>query len=177
MNLLDLAQNCVRANASLVQITVSEDPALELAVITIADDGHGMTPEQLERVTDPFFTTRTTRRVGLGVPLFKMSAELSGGGLEISSTPGKGTRVQASFGLRHIDRMPMGDIASTYCALLQGSPDIEFVYTHTHGSKSFCVDTRQLREVLDGVALNEPPVLEFITQMINEGLAEIGSEL
>lgn len=106
LNVLDIAQNSVRAGASLIEITVDEQPAADTLTITVRDDGCGMTPEQVRRVTDPFFTTRTTRRVGLGVPFLKMGAEMTGGSLSIESEPGRGTAVTAVFGLTHIDRMP-----------------------------------------------------------------------
>ena len=141
LNVLDVAENSVRAGATLIEITVEEDTAADLLAITIADNGKGMTEEQVRRVTDPFFTTRTTRRVGLGVPFFKMAAELSGGGLQIRSQPGKGTVVTARFGLGSIDRMPLGDMEGTIRTLVQGSPGIDFVYTRR-------LDGRELREWL-----------------------------
>lgn len=177
MHLLDLAQNSIRAGAKLVEIDLDEQPERDELSITLTDDGAGMTPEQLKRVTDPFYTTRETRRVGLGVPLFKMAAEMTGGGLEISSSPGKGAILKARFGLRHIDRMPMGDMAATYCTLVQGNPEIDFVYTHHRGTQSFCIDTRQLRQTLEDIPLNEPEVLAFIGDMIGERIESIQSEL
>ena len=113
LNVLDIAQNSVRAGARLIEIMVDEQPESDIMTITVADDGCGMTPEQAAHVTDPFFTTRTTRRVGLGVPFLKMAAEMTGGGLTIETAPGRGTTVRAVFGLTHIDRMPLGDIAAT----------------------------------------------------------------
>ena len=118
LNVLDIAQNSVRAGARLIEIMVDEQPESDTMTITVADDGCGMTPEQAAHVTDPFFTTRTTRRVGLGVPFLKMAAEMTGGGLTIETAPGRGTTVRAVFGLTHIDRMPLGDIAATICSLL-----------------------------------------------------------
>jgi len=127
LNILDVAQNSVRAGATLTEITVDEQPADDRLTISIRDNGCGMAPEQVRQVTDPFFTTRTTRRVGLGVPLLKMAAELTGGSLEITSEPGRGTSLRAVFGLNHIDRMPLGDIAATICSLVQCNPDIDFL--------------------------------------------------
>ena len=108
LNVLDIAQNSVRAEASLIQISVDVDEAADTLTITIEDNGCGMTAEQTARVTDPFFTTRTTRKIGLGVPFFKMAAESTGGSFSIQSEPGVGTKVTAVFGLSHIDRMPLG---------------------------------------------------------------------
>lgn len=166
LNVLDIAQNSVRAGASLIEITVDEQPAADTLTITVRDDGCGMTPEQVRRVTDPFFTTRTTRRVGLGVPFLKMGAEMTGGSLSIESEPGRGTAVTAVFGLTHIDRMPLGDIAATVASLVQCNPDIDFTYTFRHGGGEFTADTREFRQVLDGVPLSEPSVVGFIGSFI-----------
>ena len=168
LNVLDIAQNSVRAGASLIEITVDEQPAADTLTITVRDDGCGMTPEQVRRVTDPFFTTRTTRRVGLGVPFLKMGAEMTGGSLSIESEPGRGTAVTAVFGLTHIDRMPLGDIAATVASLVQCNPDIDFTYTFRHGAGEFTADTREFRQVLDGVPLSEPSVVGFIGSFIRE---------
>ena len=108
MNILDVAENSVRAGASLIRITVDISRELDRLNIVIEDNGCGMTAEQVAHVTDPFFTTRTTRKVGLGVPFFKMAAESTGGSFSIESVPGQGTVVTAVFGLSHIDRMPLG---------------------------------------------------------------------
>lgn len=175
LNVLDIAQNSVRAGARLIAITVDEQPRDDLLTITISDDGCGMTPEQVQHVTDPFFTTRTTRKVGLGVPFFKMDAEMTGGGLTIDSAPGKGTAVRARFGYSHIDRMPLGDMASTVSSLIQCNPDLDFVYTHRLGEKSFTADTREFRTILEGVPLNNPEVVSFITSFVRENMAELSN--
>ena len=115
MNVLDVAQNSVAAGAKLVQITLEADQARGILSLVIEDDGRGMTPEAAQRAVDPFYTTRTTRKVGLGLPFLKMAAEMTGGGLSIQSQPGCGTRVCAQFGLHHIDRAPIGDMAACRC--------------------------------------------------------------
>lgn len=171
--MLDIAQNSVRAGAKLIAVTVDEQPQNDLLTITVADNGCGMTPEQVASVTDPFFTTRTTRKVGLGVPFLKMAAEMTGGQLSIDSAPGVGTTVTASFGLSHIDRMPLGDIAATVCSLVQCNPDIDFTYTCRAGVREFTADTRRFREVLEGVPLSNPEVVGFIGDYIRENTAEI----
>lgn len=176
LNILDIAQNSVRAGAKLIEIMVDEQPQSDLLTITIADNGCGMTPEQAQRVTDPFFTTRTTRKVGLGVPFFKMGAEMTGGGLTIDSTLGKGTTVRARFGYSHIDRMPLGDMASTVSSLIQCNPDIDFVYTHRLCGSSFTADTREFRTILEGVPLNNPEVVSFITSFVRENLEGLSQE-
>ena len=154
LNILDIAQNSVRANATRVDITVAELPAEDRLVITINDNGCGMTPEQVAHVEDPFYTTRTTRKVGLGVPFFKMAALMTGGDFSIQSQVGKGTRVRAVFGLTHIDRMPLGNMADTYQV----------------GEAVFTVSTAQLQEILDGVPLNTPQVMDFIRGYIKENM-------
>lgn len=173
LNVLDVAQNSVKAGATLVGITVDEDAAEDRMTITITDNGCGMSAQQVAQVIDPFYTTRTTRRVGLGVPFFKMAAELTGGCFRIESNVGKGTAVTAVFGLSSIDRMPLGDIAATVTALIQGNPHIDFVYTRRIDGAEMIADTRQFREALAGVPLDTPDVLAFITEYINENTEEL----
>ena len=173
MNILDVAQNSVAAGASLVEITVEERPREDLLRIVIADNGRGMTPDQVRRVTDPFYTTRTTRKVGLGIPFFKMAAELSGGGLVIESRPGEGTRVEATFGLGSIDRMPLGNINEPVAALIQGSPQLDFLYTRRLEDREMVLDTREFREVLGEIPLDAPEVARFIREYLEEHTAAL----
>ena len=173
LNVLDVAENSVRAGASLVEITVEEDTAADRLTITIADDGKGMTPEQVQQVSDPFFTTRTTRRVGLGIPFFRRAAELSGGGLEIQSTPGKGTVVTARFGLSSIDRMPLGDMAGTIRTLVQCNPAMDFRYVRVLDGRRMEMDTREFRQVLVDVPLDDPQVLGFLGEYLTENTREL----
>lgn len=173
---MDLAQNSISAKAGLIEISVIENPADDTLTVSIADDGKGMSKDQLSAVTDPFFTTRTTRKVGLGVPFFKMAAEMSGGSFEISSQPGKGTRLSGSFGLTNIDRMPLGDINSTIAMLIYCNPGIDFVYNRRRGKKGFVLDTRELRNVLGGVALNTNEVTLWIKEFLNDGENEINQD-
>lgn len=176
LNILDVAQNSVRADSALTQITVEEDTQADLLRITITDNGCGMTPEQVQNVTDPFFTTRTTRKVGLGVPFLKMAAEMAGGSFSIISEVGVGTTVTAGFSLSHIDRMPLGDMAATVSALIQCNPDKDFVYTRIYNGKSFVADTREFRKVLEEVPLGNPEVVQFISDYINENTMELYDE-
>ncbi len=159
---MDVAQNSVRAEATLVFITVEDSDKNDSLTITIEDNGCGMTEEQVAQVIDPFFTTRTTRKVGLGVPLFKMSAEQTGGSFSIESEVGRGTKTQASYVKSHVDMTPLGDINSTVSILIRCNPDIDFVFTHSFDNGSFTLDTRELREVLEGVSLDTPDVVEWI---------------
>ena len=170
LNVLDVAENSVRANASLVEITVEEDTAADRLAIVIRDNGKGMTPEQVQTVIDPFYTTRTTRKVGLGVPFFKMAALMTGGDFSIRSQVGKGTEVKAVFGLTHIDRMPLGNMADTMCILMGCNEQINFSFTYQVGEEVFSVSTAQLQEILDGVPLNSPQVMEFIRGYIKENM-------
>ncbi len=171
LNILDVAQNSISAKASLVSILV--DTVDKMMTVTIEDNGCGMTAEQVKSVTDPFYTTRKTRSVGLGVPLFKMSAEMSGGEFEIKSEVGKGTVVKAVFDTSSVDCMPLGDINATVSSLIQLNPDIDFRYRRSVDSKEFELDTRQLREVLLDVPLNAPEVTVFIADYLKENTLEI----
>lgn len=173
LNILDIAQNSVRAGATLTCITVAENTETDRMTIIIEDNGCGMTSEQIRHVIDPFFTTRTTRKVGLGVPFFKMAAELTGGGLNIDSKVGVGTVVTAKFGLSNIDRMPLGDMSATFCSLVQCNPNLDFCYVHRVNAKEMTADTRQFREVLQGVPLDTPEVIGFIGEYIKENTAEL----
>lgn len=168
LNVMDVAQNSVRADAKLVTITVEESETNHTLSISIQDDGCGMTEEQVQQVIDPFFTTRTTRKVGLGVPLFKMSAEQTGGKFEIKSEVGKGTLTKASYVTNHMDMTPLGDINSTVSILIRCNPDIDFVFIHSTDNASFTLDTRELREILQGVSLDTPDVLEWINEFLEE---------
>lgn len=179
LNVMDVAQNSVRAQADLVRISVEESDREDFLRITIADDGCGMTEEQVQQVIDPFFTTRTTRKVGLGVPLFKLSAEQTGGSFDIRSQKGVGTTTTATYVKSHVDMTPLGDINSTVSILIRCNPDIDFVFTHSFDNGSFTLDTRELREVLEGVSLDTPDVVEWIEQFLEEQTENIcgGAEL
>lgn len=172
LNVLDVAENSTRAEASLVQITVEADENKDHLIIIIEDNGCGMTAEQVERVTDPFFTSRTTRKVGLGVPFFKYAAESTGGSFVIQSEPGMGTIVKAVFVLSHIDRMPLGDINSTIHNLIVYHPDTDFLYRYCYNEHSFTLDTREFREILGDVPFDTPEVSEYIREYLNENKLE-----
>ena len=178
LNVLDIAQNSVRADASLTEIRVTVDTPADKLTIVVSDNGCGMTEEQIEKVTDPFFTTRTTRKVGLGVPFFKMAAEITGGEFNITSKLGVGTTTTAVFGLSNIDRMPLGDMAGTISSLVGMNPERDFIYTFDRDGKSFTLDTREFREILgEDVSLSEPDVMAYITAYINENTEECGGSV
>ena len=173
LNVLDIAQNSVSANASLVEIELIEDTKKNELLIGIYDNGKGMTPEQVENVRDPFFTTRTTRKVGMGIPLFKFAAEMTGGKLEIESEVGVGTKVRAYFKTDHLDFTPIGDMTSTIITLVTMNLHMDFIYRRKLDSNEFTVDTRQLKEILGDVPLNEPSIVSWITQYINENTKQL----
>lgn len=173
LNVLDIAQNSVSANASLVEIELIEDTEKNELLIGIYDNGKGMTPEQVENVRDPFFTTRTTRKVGMGIPLFKFAAEMTGGKLEIESEVGVGTKVRAYFKTDHLDFTPIGDMTSTIITLVTMNLHMDFIYRRKLDSNEFTVDTRQLKEILGDVPLNEPSIVSWITQYINENTKQL----
>ena len=174
LNILDIAQNSLSAGAGLVTLTVDEDSGADSLTLRVEDDGRGMDADTLHRVRDPFYTTRTTRKVGMGIPLFRMAAEMTGGSLDIVSEPGKGTAVTASFSLSHIDRMPLGDMAGTVTALIRLNPGVDFVYRHTVDGRSFEMDTRELRAQLGDVPLSEPDVMEWIDGYLREQEDSLG---
>lgn len=171
---MDVVQNSISAAASLITVKLEENKATGRLTIAISDNGCGMTPEQLKNVQSPFFTTRTTRSVGLGVPLFKMASEMTGGSFNITSKLGEGTTTTAEFVYNHIDMTPVGDINETVLLLVYSNPDIDFVYeksvTGEDGTaNSFELDTRELREVLgEDVPLNSPDVTAWIREFLKE---------
>ncbi len=173
LNVMDIAQNSISAGASLITLEVEEDLTRDLLRISVKDNGRGMTPEQVQNVTDPFYTTRTTRNVGLGVPLFKMEAEMTGGHFTIDSTVGVGTDLTAVFHPSSVDMIPLGDINGTVQLLVTGNPERDFLYSRRYkdhgGERGFALDTRELRAVLGGeVALNAPEVVLWVKDYLEE---------
>jgi len=173
LNVLDVANNSIRANASLIEITVCVNSKLDVLTVTITDNGCGMTQEQISHVEDPFFTTRTTRKVGLGVPFFKFAALSTGGSFQISSEPGIGTKVVAVFGLSHIDRMPLGDMCSTIRTLITMNTQIDFLYIYEFNGNRFQLDTREFREILGDVPFQVPEVSAYIKEYLEENQKEV----
>ena len=173
LHILDIAKNSVKAQATLIEIYVTEDESKNLLTIEIKDNGCGMSEEFLKTVKDPFSTTRTTRKVGMGISLFEAAAVQCGGKLDITSEVDVGTTLTTTFELDNIDRAPIGDMAGTMQTLISGSPAIEFIYRHEKNSKVFVLDTRELKQVLGEVPLDTPEVLLWIEGYVNEGLGEI----
>ncbi len=173
LNVLDIAKNSVKARAGLIRITLEEIG--NRLTLTIGDDGCGMREEMLRGVVDPFCTTRTTRKVGMGIPLLKLAAEQTGGSVTITSRHESeypdthGTEVVAVFYRDHIDFTPLGDIVSTLTTLIQGSPDIDFAFTHTGERGGVSLDTREMREILGAdIPLNDPEILQWIVGNLEE---------
>ena len=174
LNILDVAENSVKAKASRIQISLQETQ--ETLTLTIADNGCGMKPDILAGVIDPFYTTRTTRKVGLGVPLLKMAAEQTGGSLSIESTVGVGTTVTAVFHTDHLDCAPMGDLAGTVALLIQGSPDTDFTVERRTPSGGYTFSTQEVREELGpDIPLNEPEVFLWLNDYLQELESEVTS--
>ena len=171
LNILDVAKNSVTAGATKIEILVEETP--EQLAITITDNGCGMTPEFVKRVTDPFTTTRTTRKVGMGLPLMKMEAQMSGGDLSIESQVGKGTTVKSWFDPRNIDMPPPGDLTSSVTTLIQGSPDIDFIFTHRTPAGEYTLDTGEIRQIMGDIPLSEPEVIAWLTDYLRENESNI----
>ena len=178
LNILDIAQNSVKAGADTVRISLTEMDGI--LTIRIEDNGCGMKEDFLRAVTDPFTTTRTTRSVGMGIPLFKLAAEQTGGAFSIASRHEEehpddhGTVTEASFCQSHLDYTPLGDIVSTLCVLIQGSPDIRWIFTHRTCSGEIALDTAQLKEVLGDVPLNNSEVINWIDGYLKEQYEDIG---
>lgn len=175
LNILDVVQNSISAKASLIEISITGETDSDRLTIRIADNGCGMTEEQIQNVTDPFFTSRKTRKVGLGVPFFKMAAELTGGSFRIESQVGKGTVTTAVFGLSSIDRMPLGNMADTMSVLVSPNPDVDFVLSMEQDGRGFVMDTRCFREILGpDIPLSSPQVLQYIEGFICENTEDCG---
>ena len=172
LNILDIAQNSIVANATLIEIGVEVDENDFLA-ITVRDNGKGMDQETVENVINPFFTSRTTRKVGLGIPFFKQAAEDTGGSFHIESQVGIGTTIKAVFDTNNIDYTPLGEVWDTVAILIQMNENLDFVYTVKKDGEEFVCDTRQLREIMEGMPLSDLNVVQWIKEFIRENQTEI----
>lgn len=176
LSILDIAENGLKAKAELVSITITETE--DTLIIQISDDGVGMSDETLKSVIDPFYTTRTTRKVGMGIPLFRLATEQTGGDFSIKSNhinnypEDHGTVVTALFNKNHIDFTPLGDVISTITTLIQGHPTVDFLFKHTNNINEVSLDTREIRAVLDGIPLDTYEILIWIRDNLAEQYAE-----
>ncbi len=170
---MDIAENGMAAGASRIEILVNENRSGNLLTVEIKDNGRGIPPDMLANITDPFVTTRTTRRVGMGLSLLKAAAERCGGHFEIHSEVGKGTRTSATFQYNHIDRAPLGDMAGTVMLLIAGQPEIDFLYTHIIDGKDFVLDTAEIKAELGDISIAEPAVIRQLKESVEEMLAHL----
>ena len=173
LNILDISENSVSAKATEIKIVICVNTQQNQLMVQITDNGKGMDAETLNRVTDPFYTTRTTRKVGLGIPFFKQEAECTGGSFSISSVPGKGTQITAVFCTDSIDCMPLGNLNETVYSLIVMHPDIEFYYGYQVNEAEFHLDTKEMREMLGDIPLNTPEISSFIRDYLEENEADI----
>jgi hypothetical protein len=174
LHLLDIAENGVSAGAQNITITIVEDLRTDRLQLAVADDGRGMDAALVDQVTNPFITTRTTRKVGLGIPLLKLAAEMCDGSLTVESTPNVGTTVNVDFQRSHIDRMPLGDVVGTLLALLVGWPQVHWVLRYRVDDEEFVFDDAPIKEELgDALPLSDPEVIGFLRGALREGIADV----
>lgn len=176
LHLLDIAENSIAAEAKCIKIEVLEDSNTDLLQMIVEDNGRGMSLEMAAIVTDPFTTTRTTRKVGLGIPLLKAAAESCNGFLKIDSELGKGTRLEVQFQRSHIDRMPLGDLVTTILNLITTNPQVHWIFQYIYNGKEFVFDDAPIKNELGDIPLTEPDVLKVLNEMINSGIREINPE-
>ena len=177
LHLLDIAENSIAAGATLIEIRVEEDVLNDRLRLMAQDNGRGMDEQMVAQVTDPFVTSRTTRKVGLGIPLFKAAAEACNGHLHINSSLGQGTRVEVEFQRNHIDRMPLGDLAGTMLNLVICHPEIHWLFHYQASNLIFTFDDEPIKTELAGIPLTEPAVLSFIKTMLQEGVQSVRQTL
>ncbi len=170
LHILDIVENSINARADRVRIEIVDDEASDTFTITITDNGVGMDQETLKRVMDPFFTTKTVRNFGMGIPLLAQSAEECGGRLTIESAPGKGTELRVTFQKSHLDMKPIGDIGATIITLIAGHPEVDYELVYKRSGYSYELNTAELKTDLQGEALRDPVVLDYIKRHVNEGI-------
>lgn len=174
LHILDLVQNSIEAGANKVMLEIIEDLSnMDTLLIRVIDNGQGMDEETCKKVVDPFITTRTTRRVGLGLPLIDMSTKRCQGYLKITSTPGCGTMVDALYKHSHLDRPPLGNIVETIKSIMIANPDLDFSYCHTVDKTVFSVATQELIEILGNVPLTQPDVLVWLNDYLTQNVMNL----
>jgi len=173
LHILDIVQNSITAGAKNIKISLEESDSKDLIHIAVKDDGAGMSADFLEKVMDPFTTSRTTRSVGLGIPLLRSAAQMTGGDLEISSKQGEGTDISVNFKKSNIDCPPLGDIGSTVITLIQGSPELNFIVDYQTDKGQFTMDTTEFKNELGDIPLDEPEILAWIEGWFKENRDEI----
>ena len=173
LHILDVTRNSVEANAREISVSMIVDADRWLTII-FEDNGCGMSPEMVKNVTDPFVTTRTTRKVGMGLPFLLMSAEMTGGALSVESELGIGTKVTASFDLKHLDCMPLGNLGSVFSQLLGGNPDKKFIFKFATSEDEFTLNSEEVWELMTEEGISQLKMIIFVRDMINENLEELG---
>ena len=166
LHIQDIAENSTRAGASLLEISILESSVNDTVTVLIEDNGCGMDDETMKKALDPFYTTKTVRRVGIGLSLFKQAAIQAAGSFEIDSKPGQGTSVRAIFQRSHVDRQPVGDMAGALVTLIMSNETMDIVYRHHIDDDKFVFDTRVIRMTLEDVSICEPAVLQFIRELV-----------
>jgi hypothetical protein len=170
LHLLDIAENSIAAGARNINIQIEENSDKDLLKLVVTDDGRGMSAETVKKVIDPFVTSRTTRKVGLGIPLLKEAAEACNGFFELTSTLGKGTELSVQFQRSHIDRMPLGDVSTTFQNLFFSNPHIHWLFEYRIDGKEFVFDDKEIKDELQGVSLTEPEIIRVIRGMFESGI-------
>ncbi len=173
LHILDILQNSAHAGATLIELYITEDTENDVFEFTVKDNGCGMDEEFLKNVVSPFTTKRTTRKVGLGIPLLKHAAELTGGGISIDSKVGAGTSLTARFSYSHIDRQPLGNISDTLFTVITSYENIDFLYVHRYDGREFRLDTREIKQILGGVSFSQTEVSAWLLEYIRENEAEL----
>ena len=176
LHILDIVENGITAGADIIQIRVEEARSEDLITIIIKDNGHGVPAEKINKIADPFVTSRKTRRVGLGLSLLSAAAERCDGNLAVKTETGKGTEIKATFRYSHIDRAPMGDMAATIATLLMGNPNVDFKYTHIVNANEYVFDTREIRAEIADLALSDPVVVHHLMGSIRKALDNLVRE-
>ena len=172
-HILDIVQNSIRASATLIEVMVEENKKSDLCILRIKDNGCGMNKEMLEKATNPFFTTRTTRKVGLGLSLLKQNAEMANGKFSIQSELKKGTEVEAIFQFSHFDRPELGEIWDTLYLTMLSNKNVELVYEHTTNKGSFKISSSEIRDNIEGVSMQQPEIREAISDIIKNNIHDI----
>ena len=173
LHIMDIVQNSITADATAIAVRVTVDRENDRLAVEVEDNGRGMDSAYLARVTSPFVTARSTRKVGLGIPLFKAGCERCEGSFSIQSEPGRGTTVRATYQLSHLDRPPMGDLAGTLHTIAQCNPDLNFEFEACSGGKTFVCSTAEIKEKLGGVSIATPEVSTWLIEYLSEGIEEI----
>lgn len=176
LHILDISENSVNAGATRIEITVIENIKKDILTISVKDNGKGISAEKMEHIDDPFITSRTTRKVGLGIPFLKAAAEACQGGMQIRSKVGQGTEIEVTFQHSHIDRMPLGDLQATFLDLLIGYPQINWMFHYQVDDRVYTLDDQSLKAALEGVPLSEPAVIGYLKEEISNGFRTVMQE-